>query len=91
MVQEETLEDPGHEIKADRSYAQILIKIAHSSTSDVEAKKIIEGLGIHIIARTQLSPQWVLFMLDVKDMRSAALKLTERGFFIKGINALPEE
>jgi hypothetical protein len=91
MVYDETLEEVGHEIKADRGHAQILLRITDSSKFDAEAERIVEDLGIHIIEKSYLSTQWILFKLDVRDMRNAALKLTEHGFVIKGINALPEE
>jgi len=91
MVYEETLEEVGQEIEADRSYAQILLKITDPSKSDAEAERIVKDLGVHVIEKSHLSTHWVLFKLDVKDMRDVALKLTEHGFIIKGINALPEE
>jgi len=40
--------------------------------------------------QNRLSTYWVLFKLNVRDMRDAALKLTEHGFTVKGINALPD-
>jgi len=76
------------EVKADTNHAQILIEV-NSSENYEEARKIIEFLGIHITETKHLSSNWVLYKLDVKDMRDVALKLTEHGFFIKGINALP--
>jgi len=89
MSQEEFLEQLNLEIKADKTYAQILIKIDNDSESFEEAKKIIEDLGTHIIETKYLPLNWILIKLDVKDMRDIALKLTEHSFFIKGINALP--
>ena len=91
MVYEKTLEEVGQEIKADRSHAQILLRITDSSKFDAEAERIVEDLGIRIIEKSYLSTQWILFKLDVRDMRNVALKLTEHGVLIKGINALPEE
>jgi len=91
MVQENILEDQGLEIKADKNYAQILIKTNNDSGAFEDAKKIIEDCGIHIIEVKHLSSNQLLLKLDVNDMRNVALKLTERGFVIKGINALPEE
>jgi hypothetical protein len=91
MNQEETLEELGYEIKADKGHAQILLKMADPPRSDEEAVKIIESLGIHVVEKNLLSTSWVLFKLNVRDMRNAALKLTEHGFFIKGINALSEK
>ena len=41
MVYEETLEEVGHEIKADRSHAQILLRITDSSKFEAEAERII--------------------------------------------------
>lgn len=89
MGQEVVSEEFSHEFKADKNHAQILIKIANSSRAFGEAKKIIEELGIRIIETEDLSSNWVLVKLHVKDMRDVALKLTEHGFFIKGINSLP--
>lgn len=91
MVYDETLEEVGHEIKADRGHAQILLRITDSSKFEAEAERIVEDLGVHIIEKSYPSTQWILFKLDVRDMRNVALKLTEHGFVIKGINALPEE
>jgi hypothetical protein len=88
MVYEETLEDVGPEVEPDRRYAQILLKIADSLKSDAEAEKILKGLGVHVIEKSYLSAHWVLMKLDVRDMRNVALKLSEQGFVIKGINAL---
>ena len=88
MGYEEILEDVGPEVEADRNHAQILLKITKSLKSDVEAEKIVKGLGVHVIEKCYLSTYWVLLKLDVKDMRDVALKLTEQGFVIKGINAL---
>lgn len=90
MVQKIIAEEFNHEVKADKDHSQILIKITPSSKTFEEAKRIIEDLGVRIIETKQLSSNnWVLLKLDVKDMRDVALKLTEHGFFIKGINALP--
>jgi hypothetical protein len=89
VVWKEKNEELSPEIKADERYAQILIKIPHPFTSMMEVKRIIEDLDIRIIKKVQLSPFWVLIKLNVKDMRDAALKLTEHGFTVKGINALP--
>ena len=89
MTYEEDPEDLDFKIKADGRYAQILIKFTDFSRSDKEAEKLIESLGMHIVSKSRLSMYWVLFTLNVRDMRDAALKLTERGFIVKGINALP--
>jgi len=91
MTQEKTLEELGYKIKANKGHAQILLKMIDAPGSNEEAVKIIEGMGIHVVERNPLSTSWMLFKLDVKDMRDVALKLTEQGFLIKGINALPEE
>jgi hypothetical protein len=89
MVQEKILEDQGLEIKANKNYAQILIKTSNDSVAFEDAKKIIEECGIHIIDAKHLSSNQLLLKLDVKDMRNVALKLTEHGFVIQGVNALP--
>ena len=88
MVYEETLEDVGPEVEPDRNHAQILLRIVDSLKSDAEAEKIVKSLGVHVIEKSYLPTHWVLLKLDVKDMRNVALKLTEQGFVIKGINAL---
>ena len=88
MFQEMCSEGFNHEVKADKHHSQILIKITPSSKSYVEAKKIIEGLGINILETKYLSPNQILLKLDARDMRVAALKLTENGIFdFKGYNA----
>ena len=89
MTYEEDPEDLDHKIKADGNYAQLIIKITDFSISDREAEKLIESLGINIVSKRSLSMSWVIFTLNVRDMRDAALKLTEHGFTVKGINALP--
>lgn len=76
------------EIKLDKMHAQILININHFSKTYIEAKEIIEGLGIDILETRYLSLNQILLKLDTKDMRVVALKLTENGFLeIKGYNA----
>ncbi|MBM4306344.1 MAG: hypothetical protein FJ115_11550 [Deltaproteobacteria bacterium] len=77
------------EIKLDKKHAQILININQLSKTYIEAKEIIEGLGMHILKTKYLSPNKILLKLDTKDMRAAALKLTENGFLVvKGYNAV---
>jgi hypothetical protein len=76
-------------IKAEKTYSQILIYVTNSSKLLGEAKEVIQSLGIRIVEVKHLSPNWVLLKLDVKDAREVALKLTEQGFLMKGINALP--
>ena len=89
MVYKETLKEMDYEIKADRSHAQILLKLTDYSRSDEEAVKIIEDIGLQVIDKAYLSAHLMLLKLNVKDMRNVALKLTEHGFLVKGINALP--
>jgi len=89
MVQELFWEELDQEIKAEKMYSQILIHIIDSSELFGEAKEVIQSLGIRIIEAKHLSPNWALLKLDVKDVREVALKLTEQGFLVKGINALP--
>jgi hypothetical protein len=88
MIWDKVSKEFNIEVKADKNHAQILIEV-NSSENYEEARKIIENLGVRIIETKNLSSNhWVLLKLDVKDMRDVALKLTEHGFFIKGINAL---
>ncbi len=87
MAQELFLDELNQEIKADKSHSQIIINITNSPKLLGEVKKIVEGLGARIIETKHLSPNLTLLKLDVKDMREVALKLTEQGFLIKGINA----
>jgi hypothetical protein len=89
MVEERFSEELNQEIKADKTYSQIFINMSNSPVLLREAKEIVEGLGVHIIEAKTISPEWTLLKLDAKDMREVALKLTEQGFLIKGINALP--
>jgi hypothetical protein len=85
---ERVFEELNHEIEADESHAQILIKTDTSSKTHEEAKKVIEGSGIQVIETRYLLSGWVVLTLDVGDMRNIALRLTELGFpNVKGINA----
>jgi len=85
---EKVSEEFNREVKTDQNHAQILIKITPSSKTFEEARKIIEELGAHIIGTMSFSSDWVLLKLDVMDMRSIALKLSENGFLkIRGFNA----
>ena len=82
-------EEPHLDVEADRDNAQLLIDLKESSKTLEEAKKIIEESGAHIIETKHLSHDELLIKLDVKDMRSVALKLTENGFAdVRGVNAL---
>jgi len=87
LVEEEVLEKFNHEIKADENYAQVVIEIKAPPNTYEEVKRIFNALGIHIIETKHLSSKRVLVKLDVRDMRSVALELTENGFSVKGINA----
>jgi hypothetical protein len=75
------------QISANDEHAQMLIKLEPRLGTYGEAKEIIDAEGIGIIEERYLLPELVLFVLDVKDMRNLALKLTENGFVVKGVNA----
>lgn len=84
----EPFEEFNHEVEADESHAQIMIKTNTSKKTHEDAKKVIEGSGIRVIETRYLSSGWLVFTLDVRDMRNIALRLTEVGFSnVKGINA----
>lgn len=87
MVKQTFPEELNHKIKVDKYHAQILIEITSTPNYLDEAKKIIHKSGVEIVETTHFSPKWILLKLDVKDMRDIALKLTEHGFSIHGINA----
>jgi hypothetical protein len=88
MIQKNNSVQTDDLIKPDTNHAQILIEVDSEIFTIEKAKEIIEELGVQIIEVKNLSSQWVLLKLDIKDMREIALKLTENGFFkIKGINA----
>jgi hypothetical protein len=92
MVQKMCSEEFDHEVKADKDHSQILIKITPSSKTFEEAKRMIEDLAVCILETKNLSSNWLLLKLDVRDIRDVALKLTEIGFLnIKGLNAIPPE
>ena len=76
-------------IRPTKVHAQILVKIDKDSKALEEVTRIIKDLGAHISETSHSTSSWVLFKLDVKDMRGIALKLTEHGFSVVGINALP--
>ena len=76
------------EVKPDKQHAQILMEVDSRTNTLDKARKIIEGLGIHIIEAKKRSSKLILLKLDIKDMREVVLRLTECGFLdIKGYNA----
>ena len=76
-------------VEAEKDNAQLLLDFKESSKTLEEAKQIIEESGAHIIETKYLQHDELLIKLDVKDMRSVALKLTENGFAnVRGVNAL---
>jgi len=87
MIYKEVPEELNLEVKADENCSQILIQSFPHSKDLEEARKIIEDLGARIVETKSLSSNWMLLKLNVADMRRIALKLTESGFVIKGINA----
>ena len=88
MDKQTASEEFNHKVKVDKNHAQIFIKITPSSTMIDQAKKIIEKSGVGIIETNYLSSNWVLLKLNVRDMKDISLKLTEKGFFVHGINAV---
>lgn len=75
-------------INTDPNYSKILIKLLNSKTEE-EADRVIRNLGLEIISKTSFSKDWVVYTLNIKDMREVALILTEHGFTVEGISALP--
>ena len=75
------------DVETDPDHAQILIDIPNSAKGIEEAWEIIGKSGVRIIRTKYLSSNFVLFVLNVKDMREIALKLTELGFCVSGFNA----
>jgi hypothetical protein len=80
--------DGVNEFIIDEKHSQIMIEI-DSSRTFAEAKRIIEESGAHIFETFVISANWMLIKLDIMDMREVALRLSEHGFPIKGINASP--
>ena len=75
-------------INPSEKYAQILIEMGTRIDTIKGAIRIVEDLGIHVIATKNISPQLILLELDTKDMREAATKLAENGFsIVKAYNA----
>ena len=88
MTRKEISNKFNQEVKPDQQHAQILIEVDSGINTLDKARKIIEGLGIHIIETKRRSSKLILLKLDIKDMREVVLKLTESGFFnIEGYNA----
>jgi hypothetical protein len=88
MIQEQISEELNHELKANKSHAQILIETNPFKTIE-DARKVMEDFGVQIIETKYLSANWVLFKLNIKDIRSISLKIIEMGFSnIKGVNTL---
>jgi len=77
-----------NEFITDEKHSQIMIAI-DSSGAFAEAKRIIEESGAQIFETFKISENWMLIKLDIMDMREVALRLSEHGFLIKGINASP--
>jgi hypothetical protein len=77
------------EFKFDGEHAGILVELSAPFPKDLEeAKKIVIESGVRILEIKNISPNWILIVLDAKDMRGTVLKLTESGFLnIKGFNA----
>jgi hypothetical protein len=73
-------EDLNLGIKEDNDQAQILIKITSVTEKFERAKKIIETLRVQIVDSPLLPADYILFGLDIKDMRDKALSMTEYGF-----------
>ena len=78
-------------IKTDKEHAQILLKMDDSASVE-KARHVIEHLGVTILRTEDLSwkgsDRYVLFVLDIQDMREVALELIEHGIrSIEGYNA----
>lgn len=80
--------DGVNEFITDEKHSQIMIEI-DSSRAFAEAKRIIEETGAQIFEAFKISENWMLIKLDIMDMREVALRLSEHGFLIKGVNASP--
>jgi hypothetical protein len=80
--------DGANEFITDEKHSQIMIEI-DSSGAFAEAKRIIEESGAQIFETVKISENWMLIKLDIMDMREVALRLSEQGFLIMGINASP--
>lgn len=83
------MEEYPESFKEDKNHAQLFIKISDDLILEKEAEKIIENLGIHIITKNRLPENWLCLKLDIEDVREAVLKLSEKGYIAKGINAIP--
>ncbi len=81
-------DDRFREIMAEKDHAQILIELQSADTL-LEARTVIEKEGARVLETSWVSDKWGLVKLDVIDMRYIALKLAERGFLVRGINASP--
>jgi|GEM_PF-2002812 len=75
-------------INTDPNYSKILIQVLNPTTEEI-VDGIIKSLGLEIISKNRLSMNWMVYTLNIKDMREVALILTEHGFAVEGINALP--
>ena len=78
--------DGVNEFITDEKHSQVMIEI-DSARAFTEAKRIIEESGAQIFETFKISENWMLIKLDIMDMRQVALRLSEHGFLIKGINA----
>jgi len=86
----DTFDEFSQSLKAHPSKAQIVLEWQNEEQMLEKAMEILKALGIHPIHYNVLTKgncSRVLFYLPIKDIREAALKLTEAGFTkLKGIN-----
>lgn len=74
-------------INTDPNFSKILIKLLNLTTEE-EIDRIIRNIGLEIISKTYPSKDFLLYTLNIKDVREVALILTEQGFTVEGISAL---
>jgi hypothetical protein len=83
------LDDFEQDIAPEQSRAHILIEIGPSPTAFDDARRVIEDSGALIDEVIYLSSGCLLLKLDIMDMHSIVLKVTEKGFTkIRGVNAI---
>lgn len=87
----ETMEDFAQSLSPHQDNAQILLEAEPNEEDSRRIQKILEPIGIDVVRCERISeekPEWLLLQLSSKDMREAALKLSEAGFKqVRGVNA----
>ena len=87
----EPIKDFAKLLKPHPDNSQILLRTGPDEKALERIQKILEPIGIYVVRCDGIgeeNPEWLLLQLSSRDMREAALKLSEAGFeSVRGLNA----